>query len=423
MILKLSMLKHLKSKSEFTKNVVKLFSGFAVVNIISFAILPILTRLYSTEDFGNFQLLTSIIITFSVISSLKYEMAIVLPKDECESNHIVVVSLLALLVTTGIYSILFFCCITFLLDILNAKELESYSYLILVGIFFAGLIQVLNYTLIREKYFGALSKNRIYQTFLTQGSSICLGLLNPSFFGLFISQIVGNILAVFLVFKKNILDFKSIDFEKLKFYAFKYKKFPLVNTLSVFINTLSVQLPVFMFAKYYGPEVIGFYMLAKTLLSKPLDLIGRSVSHVYFQAASEAFHKSTNDLFAIYKGTVKKLMLIGILPAIIVITSAPFLVGFIFGREWAESGNYMQIIMFWEYCNFVNFPISTTFTIINKQEVALILRIISIFVRFFSMYYFRNNPIDMLCALSISAGMYYIAFNLLVYRNIKALKA
>ncbi len=416
------MKKYLKSKSEFTKNVVKIFSGFAVVNIISFAVLPVLTRLYSTEDFGNFQLLLSIIITFSVISSLKYEMAIVLPKDECESSHIVVVSLLALLVTTGMYSILFFCGITFLLDLLNAKALESYSYLILVGIFLAGLIQVLNYTLIREKYFGDLSKNRIYQTLLTQGSSICLGLLNPSFFGLFISQIVGNVLAVFLVFKKNILNYKSIDLKKLKFYAFKYKKFPLVNTLSVFINTLSLQLPVFMFAKYYGPEVIGFYMLAKTLLSKPLDLIGGSVSHVYFQAASEAFHKSTSDLLAIYKDTVKKLIIIGIFPAIIVIFLAPFLIKFILGEMWIQSGIYMQIIIFWEYFNFVNSPISTTFLIINKQEVALILRSLSLFIRFFSMYYFRNDPIFMLWALSISAGIYYICYNLLVYHNLKNLK-
>lgn len=257
---------------------------------------------------------------------------------------------------------------------------------------------------------------------MTQGSSICLGLLNPSFFGLFISQIAGNILAVFLVFKKNILDFKSIDLEKLKFYAFKYKKFPLVSTLSVFINTLSLQLPVFMFSKYYGPEVIGFYMVAKTLLSKPLDLIGGSVSHVYFQAAAEAFHKSTNDLFAIYKGTVKKLIIIGIFPTIIVITLAPFLIKCILGERWIQSGIYMQIIIFWEYCNFVNSPISTSFLIINKQEVALILRSMSLFVRFFSMYYFRDNPIFMLWALSISAGTYYIVYNLLVYRNLRILK-
>ena len=82
-------------------------------------------------------------------------------------------------------------------------------------------------------------------------------------------------------------------------------------------------------------------MLAKSLLTKPMDLIVGSVSQVYYQAASEAIHKGAGNLLAIYKSTVKKLIIIGILPAIIVTTLSPSLVKLIFGEKWIVSGIFM----------------------------------------------------------------------------------
>ncbi len=50
------LLNNLKPKSEFTKNVLTLMTGTTIAQAIPIAISPILTRLYTPEDFGVFVL-------------------------------------------------------------------------------------------------------------------------------------------------------------------------------------------------------------------------------------------------------------------------------------------------------------------------------------------------------------------------------
>ena len=51
------MINKLKPKSEFAKNVLTLMTGTTIAQAIPIAISPILTRLYTPEDFGVFNLM------------------------------------------------------------------------------------------------------------------------------------------------------------------------------------------------------------------------------------------------------------------------------------------------------------------------------------------------------------------------------
>ena len=51
----MSFLSKFKPKSEFTKNTLTLMTGTSVAQAIPIAISPILTRIYSPEDFGVYK--------------------------------------------------------------------------------------------------------------------------------------------------------------------------------------------------------------------------------------------------------------------------------------------------------------------------------------------------------------------------------
>ena len=53
-------------KSEFNRNVLTLMTGATVAQAIPVAIAPILTRIYSPEDFGVYALFLSVITIFGV---------------------------------------------------------------------------------------------------------------------------------------------------------------------------------------------------------------------------------------------------------------------------------------------------------------------------------------------------------------------
>ena len=81
------MLKHLKPKSEFGRNVLTLMTGTTIAQAIPIAISPILTRIYTPEDFGVFALYISISTIFAVIVTGRYELAIMLPKKNKDADR------------------------------------------------------------------------------------------------------------------------------------------------------------------------------------------------------------------------------------------------------------------------------------------------------------------------------------------------
>jgi O-antigen/teichoic acid export membrane protein len=69
-------------KKEFVKNVLTLITGSALSQIIIYASILLLTRLFSTEIFGIYILFSSATLILKPLATLQYEFAIVLPKKD-----------------------------------------------------------------------------------------------------------------------------------------------------------------------------------------------------------------------------------------------------------------------------------------------------------------------------------------------------
>ncbi|MDZ7764223.1 MAG: hypothetical protein U5K00_07310 [Melioribacteraceae bacterium] len=162
-------------KSDFTKNVIKHFSGTAGANLITIISLPILTRIYSPIDFGLFQLMLSTVLTFSVISSLKLELAVVIPKYNVVSNTALNLPNRFINYNNDLYFTFLF---TGRIDsfLLNAEKLSPYVLYISFGIFANGLFQLVQYVPIRKKEYSFLARTKIIQSGLSQSSSLTAGL-------------------------------------------------------------------------------------------------------------------------------------------------------------------------------------------------------------------------------------------------------
>ena len=87
--------------SEFKKNIVKLTTGLSIAQLIPIFITPILTQFFSPEQFGVYGLFVSIYTILGVISSGKYDMAIMLPKNKKDSINIFVICLVSILHIPG----------------------------------------------------------------------------------------------------------------------------------------------------------------------------------------------------------------------------------------------------------------------------------------------------------------------------------
>jgi len=410
-------------QSEFVNNVLKLFSSTVVANAIRAGALVIITRLYTGSDIGEFQTFFSISLIIGIVASLKYELAIVLPKEDTDADHLVVLSFLTLVVITLFAAVGIFFFQDNLLRVLNATALKAYSFLLLPAIFLMGLLQICRFLLIRYKRFNDLALNKLYQSAVHQGVTLSWGAIAPSFLGLFYGYIVGLCIPIWLVLRRRLFAVRHIRWFRMQELMAKYKKFPLINTGSVFLNNFSLELPVFMFAAYYDPTVVGIYAIANQAMVMPVNLVGTSVQQVYFQAASEAYNEHPGKILPVYLSTLKRLFLLGGGLIGLIALLAPFLAGKVFGEAFSASGIYMAILAPAVFFRFLSSPIGATYSVINRQEVQVALIGASVIFRFVAMYVFREDVLHMLWALSVSTAVFYAVYNYWLYRLLKNLAA
>jgi lipopolysaccharide exporter len=402
-------------KSDFDKSIFRMFTGNVTGTIITFATLPILTRLYSQEDFGNFQMLISVVALFASISALRYEMAIVLPENELEAKKVISVSLLILIIYTTFLSILFTVLGDKLFRLLDIGNIEGSVILIIIAVFITGLYQISVNIIVRLKEFKHLSKNGITRPVISNIGGVIAGLINPTFAGLYFTQILSQLVITLSNIRKSNFSVHKLPIRNLKNTLIKYRKFPFINSPLEFINTYSVQLPVLLLNIYFGPGAVGIYMVADRLLNTPLRVVGQSFQKVYYKEAADAYKKGSKELLITYKSTIKKLAIIGFFPLIIVFLFAPYGVQLVLGDDWSDAGIYMQILMVGYYFRFINSPISATFSVIDKQEVGLTIVIVSLVLRWGSMVLFSQSIYTMLIALTVSTSLFYIIYNFFIY--------
>jgi lipopolysaccharide exporter len=415
------LIQKLKPKSEFGRNILKLANTSIIATLISLLSLPVITRIYDPSVFGEFQILLSTIGLLSVIGSFKYEMAIVLPKNKTEANAVYSLSILLLIISTTIFSFLFYFFGSWFLELINAQVLEPYLFMLVIGIFLSGAVQIARYVLTKEKNFHKLGNNRVIEAGTAQGLKIGIGLVSPTFLGLFISQLVGYILSLYLAMKKSTVSF---SFSKKRVWTVfrKYKKFLYFNTPAVFVNTLALQLPIFFIAKYFGTEYVGYYMLALRLIEVPLKIIGNAISQVYYKEAADTYHKGIDKLLNLYVNTVKKLALFMIVPTALIYFISEPLIPYILGENWAMTGQVMSMLVLWKFFEMINYPISTTLTVIDQQHIDLFLKLfVSLGFRVFALLTFTSSFFEMMWALVISASFYYILFNSITYYRLRKL--
>lgn len=411
-------------KSEFARNVLTLMTGTVLAQAIPIAISPILTRIYTPEDFGVLSLFIAITAITGVIANAKYEQAIVLPEFEKEAINLLY---LGLLIST-VVSVILLVCIFFLEDeivySLKEEKIRDWLYFIPLSTFLIGLYNMFNYYNIREKKFENVSKALVFKSTGLSISQLALSFVKQGAFGLIIGQVLsffcGNMVLIKNV-KKKFATYK-FEFRSLKPLSLKYKKFPLYSMPSVFLNSVNLNMINFLITTFYTIEILGFYSLTQRIIGIPSRVLGSSFGQVYFQKATEEFQKTGKTLNT-FKKTLKKLVLIGIpIFTLLFFISEP-LFELIFGLEWRVAGYYSKLLTPLAFSRFISSALSTTMTIHMKQQLGLLINIslitLSIAIFAFSKYMLYDFQ-QMLIVFSCCLTLAYLAFIYLYWRVAKS---
>ncbi|HIP13910.1 MAG TPA: hypothetical protein EYG74_00290, partial [Sulfurimonas autotrophica] len=305
------MLKRFKPKSEFSRNVLTLMTGSMIAQAIPIAISPILTRIYTPEDFGMFALYMSISSLFAIFATGRYELAIMLPKKDEDAVNIL---LLSIIITFFVSMLSFFIILLFNQEIvswLGNASLSNWLYVIPFSVLFTGLYQSFNYWNNRKKAYKRLAVSRVTQSATTGSVNLGMGWGGFGVSGLIVAGLLGQVAAITVLGKiiwKN--DKRMTKYlNKIKIIALikKYKKFPLLNLPNAVIDSFRLSGINLLIAKYFATATLGQFSLAWKMVHVPMVLVGGSLAQVFFQKLT-SIHK--RDLYAIIIKYITKASLI-----------------------------------------------------------------------------------------------------------------
>lgn len=369
-------------KNTFARGVSVLAGGTAVSQLIAIAVLPLLTRLYTPEDFSVLAVYTSILAIITTISCLRFEIAIPIPQEKAQAKDLLALSLLSVLVIT-LLSVIIVSLFAEQIHAVTQERLRGYLWLLPVGSLLSGLYAAFQYWSTRGKNFLLISKTRMTQTVSGAGTQIGLGYIGLTPIGLLLGQLLNvgaGVWSLARSFHKNNLPLhKEIKITGLKSTIQEYDRFPKYSTFEALANSAAIQVPVLIIAAYaLGPEV-GFLMLAMRLLSAPMRLIGGAIAQVYLSEAPEHYHKGKLKVFTIK--TMSSLAKVGAPPLFLAGILAPFLVPIVFGPEWARTGVLIAWMVPWFFMQFISSSVSMSLHIIGSQKIALFLQIFGFLFR------------------------------------------
>ena len=378
------------TSSQLVTNVIKLVGGTTVAQAFTIITAPIISRLYAPTYIGTTGLFVSIVLILNVFVCLRYEQAIMLPKDDGEAANLFALSILATLLMSSLTMLFASLGNNFIPRILNAPEIAPFLWLIPLAVLIQGIFLATSFWNSRTKRFGRLSIARVAASFSTSVIPIIMALVGyANATGLIISYLVGSAIFTSVLFGQVIIESMSrlrqeILATRILAVLKRYRKFPLLDTWGSLINTLSWQLPFIMLSIYFSQTDIGHYSMANRIILLPMTLIGNAIAQVFFQQASEA-RAVSGSITRTVEMVFQRLVAISLPIAIVLALFGPQLFIFVLGPQWEKAGLYAQILAPWMFFLFVSSPLSTIFAVLEKQEQILLVHIAILVSRAFSL--------------------------------------
>lgn len=406
------MLIKLKPKSEFSRNVLTLMTGTTIAQAIPIAISPILTRIYTPDDFGMFALYMSLAAILSVVATGRYELAIMLPKKDEDAISVVALSIIISFFVSFVSLMIVYIFNTQITNLLGNKEISNWLYFIPITVLLTGIYQSFNYWSNRKKNYKRLAISRVSQSGTNATSNLAMGCNNFGTGGLIISGILAQGIAASilgrLVFREDKRLFKKVN--KLKIIAMgrRYINFPKFDILASILNVSAHQITHILFNVLFSSTIAGYYYLTQRIIGLPITFIASAISDVFREKASSDF-KDNGNASDIYKSTFVKLAVIGFFPSVFLYIFAIDLFVFTFGKEWKSAGEYAVILTPMLFLRFISSPLSFMLYIGEKQKLNLFGNAL-FFVLTLLSFLLANNVETTIIYMSISYSIIYIMY-------------
>lgn len=350
------------------KNFKTMLTGTVLSQLIPILSTPILTRVFTPNDFGIFAFYISIVVMICAFNSGKYEQSINLTETEEDADNLLFGTLIIIAVITLILYLL-----VSVISFIGVQELEKIGKLIWLLPLSAALLsvyQALTYWHNRKSDFKKISKNLYGQSLVNVVTSMMLGAIGIKY-GLVIGDFAAKLFSSINLMSRV----SNKSWSQVKKNYIKYIDSPKFLVPATLLNASSKQMPIIVFGILFLPKTIGFLLVAQRVFQGPIGIVSQSLSQVLLNKMSSEYRDTGNC-----KNTFNKsFIFLSVLPipaVFIVYLFIESLVELVFGKEWKELGLLIKILFPFYYIYFIAGTLNIVLIAFGKKKIHLIVQFV-----------------------------------------------
>lgn len=363
------------------KEAATLLSGSVVAQVITLVAYFVLLHIYTPADYGLFTIFYSYIEVLIILSTCKYEMAVVAADTEADAAA---VSRFALRLNTFVSLLLL--TVLFVLNLLGwmpgkFERLGWLALLIAPMVFFCGNNRVYSSLYNRFHRYKAIATSEVVGSGSGAVIKTMLGLLGIHSSGLPLGAVLGQAMAnINYRLGMKGLGLPTVTAEERRAAASRYRNFPKYVAPKDFISSLSSNLPFIWLALYFDNTYVGFLGIAVTFILQPCNLISGAFERVLYARTAEA----VRDKRSIAGGLLR--FILGIEGITIVVSIllwffAEPLFAFCFGGRWQGCGVYVRALLPWVVMAMGYLPLMFIPNIFGTQRTEFCIYIVQLALR------------------------------------------
>jgi|CXWL01.1.fsa_nt_gi O-antigen/teichoic acid export membrane protein len=351
-----------------------LLGGAVLAQLIGLAASPLLTRLFSPDDFAALALFGAVLGVLGVVAGGRYELAVILPKEDGDAFGLLV---LALLLASGVSALI--GVVVFIAGDAIASRWQWHAagrwlWLLPVAVPLSCALAALGGWVNRQSGYVALAGSRVAQAAVAAGLSLALGWWGAGEAGLVWASCAGLLVGCLWLALASLrapgLPFARLTWQGLRALARRHADFPRVNLPHALLDATQAAVLLSLLGAGWGATALGLYALVLRIVRAPMAMVGSAMGQVFQQRAAQA-HNEGRALRPLLLAQWRQ-MSWWLLPLALLAGTAPWWFEWLFGAAWREGGVYALILLPWLAMSFLVSPLSQLPLVLSRQRGALL---------------------------------------------------
>jgi O-antigen/teichoic acid export membrane protein len=403
-----------------------LAAGSGLGRLVGILVIPLLTRLYTPEDFGVLSVFVALVTIIAPLVTLRYVLALPLSRYDAVALNLLVLSAVLLLVLTGLVTLLLAAWAEPLLTLVSMQVLVPWWWLIPVAVLGTAAYEMLTMWATRRRAYKVMARTQVTQSLGGALVKLGLGVAGMQPLGLLLGQVVAQAGAIGQFLRSFAADFRAgwprVSLRLMRQVAWRHRAFPAWRVPSQFLLMASMQAPVLFMATMFDAGTTGQFGLALMALTIPVTVIGQSAGNALYGEAANLIKTDRPRVLSIATSVQRRLLLLALPPALVLFFYGELIFALLFGEEWRMAGRFASVLAVAIMFQFTSAPLIQVMNLLRSQAAFLmlnLLRVLGLVAVFWSARALAFDPGQTVLSYAIFAALFYLSLSGFVLRALR----